>query len=84
MSIIKSKFGFFSVVVLLFCFVTVLVNIDTHIDRLSLHLLVLFIVSIPNIIYTLTKVTAAQNEEAFSCYRVRGLHFLAVVFWRLC
>ena len=30
----------------------------------------------------LTKTTAAQNEDALSNYRVRGLHFLAVVFVR--
>ena len=28
----------------------------------------------------LTKTTAAQNEVALSCHRVRGLYFLAVVF----
>ena len=28
----------------------------------------------------LTKTTAAQNEDALSNYRVRGLYFLAVVF----
>ena len=30
----------------------------------------------------LTKTTAAQNEDALSNYRVRGLYFLAVVFVR--
>ena len=30
----------------------------------------------------LTKTTAAQNEDALSKYRVRGLYFLAVVFVR--
>ena len=30
----------------------------------------------------LTKTTAAQNEDALSYYRVRGLYFLAVVFVR--
>ena len=29
-----------------------------------------------------TKTTAAQNEDALSNYRVRGLYFLAVVFVR--
>ena len=35
-----------------------------------------------SIIYTilLIKTTAAQNEVALSYHRVRGLHFLAVVF----
>ena len=28
----------------------------------------------------LTKTTAVQTEDALSHYRVRGLHFLAVVF----
>ena len=28
----------------------------------------------------LTKTTAAQNEVALSCHKVRGLYFLAVVF----
>ena len=31
-------------------------------------------------IILLTKTTAAQTEDALSYYRVRGLHFLAVVF----
>ena len=30
----------------------------------------------------LTKITAAQNEDALSYYRMRGLYFLAVVFVR--
>ena len=30
----------------------------------------------------LTKTTAAQNEGALSYHKVRGLHFLAVVFVR--
>ena len=30
----------------------------------------------------LTKTTAAQNEDALSYYKVRGLYFLAVVFVR--
>ena len=30
----------------------------------------------------LTKTTAAQNEDAHSYYRVRGLYFMAVVFER--
>ena len=30
----------------------------------------------------LTRTTAAQNEVALSCHRVRGLYFLAVVFVR--
>ena len=27
-----------------------------------------------------TKIIAAQNEVALSCYRVRGLSFLAIIF----
>ena len=33
----------------------------------------------PDIYILLTKTTAAQNEAALSCHRLRGLYFLAVV-----
>ena len=35
-----------------------------------------------NITILLTKTTAAQNEDALSYPKVRGLYFLAVVFVR--
>ena len=38
------------------------------------------IISKTTITLLLTKTTAAQTEEALSCYTVRGLYFLAVVF----
>ena len=36
----------------------------------------------PGEIILLTKTTAAQNEDALSYHKVRGLYFLAVVFVR--
>ena len=36
----------------------------------------------PHFVICLTKTTAAQNEDALSYYRVRGLYFMAVVFER--
>ena len=36
--------------------------------------------SVQLVVILLTKTTAAQNEDALSYYRVRGLYFQAVVF----
>ena len=43
---------------------------------------IMIFITIQYSLNTLTKTTAAQNEDALSYHRVRGLYFLAVVFVR--